>query len=74
MLPFDDGATYSHIVAMVEDRSQWVDLYLSKGEQLGTLIEYSVPSIKTYRKYAKDECEVSYSYKDRTINFSTARE
>ena len=74
MLPFDDGATYSHIVAMVEDRSQWVDLYLSKGEQLGTLIEYSVPSIKTYRKYAKDECEVSHSYKDRTINFSTARE
>jgi dTDP-4-amino-4,6-dideoxygalactose transaminase len=74
MLPFDDGATYSHIVAMVENRSQWVDLYLSNGEQLGTLIEYSVPSIKAYRKYAKDECEVSYSYKDRTINFSTARE
>ena len=74
MLPLEDGATYSHIVALVENRNQWVNRYRRKGEQLGILIEYSVPSIKAYRKYAKDGCEVSHSYKDRTINFSTARE
>ncbi len=74
MLPFEDGATYSHIVALVEDRDLWVNRYRRKGEQLGILIEYSVPSIKTYCRYAKDGFEVSDSYKDRTINFSTARE
>ena len=74
MLPFEEGGTYSHIVALVEDRNQWVNRYRRKGEQLGILIEYSVPLIKVYLQYARGEYTVSESYKGRTINFSTARE
>ena len=74
ILPFEEGATYSHIVALVKDRNQWVNRYRRKGEQLGILIEYSVPLIKAYLQYARGEYTVSESYKGRTINFSTARE
>lgn len=67
--PFVEGATYSHLVGIAENRNYWCDYYLRKGIQLGILIEYSIPYMKSYKKYAKGEYPVSKYYMDRVVNF-----
>jgi len=67
MLPFNDGATYSHLVGVVENRKKWIEKYYRKGIQLGVLIEYSVPEMKAYSKYKKN-CPNASKYSRSTIN------
>lgn len=69
MPPYDDQATYSHIVAQVADRDAWVECYRKKGIQLGILIEYSVPMLKAYRKYRRSIPVNANRYAESLINF-----
>lgn len=73
--PVDDhlGCTYSHLVALVDDRDEIVEEYRSKGIQLGILIEYVVPNMKAYLPYKNSEFPVSEYYHTRTINFPIYR-
>lgn len=63
------GATYSHCVALVENRNAWVEKYHKKGIQLGILIEYAVPEMDAYKKYKTSEYPVAQYYSKHTINF-----
>lgn len=67
--PFEDGATYSHLAGLVEDRNGWIEEYYKKGIQLGTLKEYSVPYMPAYAKYRRGEYPVSKYYSEHTIIF-----
>lgn len=51
--PIVDGATYSHFVIRVPDRSVMLRTMKSKGIQLGQLIEYSVPNMEAYAPYGR---------------------
>jgi perosamine synthetase len=46
--PIVDGATYSHYVVRVPDRAAAVAAFRRRGIQLGEIIEYSVPHMKSY--------------------------
>ena len=46
--PLVDGATYSHYVVRVEDRAATVRRWRQGGVQLGELIQYSVPHLRSY--------------------------
>jgi dTDP-4-amino-4,6-dideoxygalactose transaminase len=48
MGPLRDGATYSHFVARVPDRSAMVAEWGRRGVQLGELIQYSIPHLHSY--------------------------
>jgi len=63
------GATYSHFVALVENRDEWIKRYLKKGIELGILIEYAVPYMPAYAKYKNGEYPISKYYSQHTINF-----
>lgn len=69
VLPFCEGATYSHFVAQVEDRNNWVNEYYRKGTQLGILIEYCIPYMKSYKAYMNKDFNISQKYSNHTINF-----
>lgn len=64
-----DGATYSHCVALVDNRDEWLEKYRKSGIQLGILIEYSIPYMSAYEKYKKGEYPVSLMYSKTSINF-----
>jgi len=63
------GSTYSHCVALVEDRDEWLESYRKEGIQLGILIEYSIPYMKAYKSYKRTEYPVSLEYSKKSINF-----
>lgn len=63
------GSTYSHCVALVEDRDEWLEKYRKEGIQLGILIEYSIPYMKAYESYKREEYLVSLEYSKKSINF-----
>lgn len=46
--PLIDGATYSHYAVRVPDRRGVARRFLAQGVQLGEVIDYSVPDLKTY--------------------------
>jgi perosamine synthetase len=50
--PIVDGATYSHYVLRASDRQPWLTALCKAGVQLGQLIQYSIPEMSAYRKYA----------------------
>jgi perosamine synthetase len=50
--PWVEGATYSHFVVRVPDRAAVLKAAAKYGVQLGQLIEYSVPHIRAYQKWA----------------------
>jgi len=50
--PQVEGATYSHFVIRVPDRDRVMKLAARQGIQLGQLIEYSMPHLPSYQKYA----------------------
>jgi dTDP-4-amino-4,6-dideoxygalactose transaminase len=52
MPPEIEGATYSHFVIRVPDRDRILALAARQGIQLGQLIEYSMPHLPAYQKYA----------------------
>ena len=52
MPPQIEGATYSHFVIRVPDRDRVMKLAARQGIQLGQLIEYSMPHLPSYQKYA----------------------
>lgn len=69
-MPDYDGNSYSHCVAIVENRAYWVEEYRKKSYQLGILIEYSVPEMKSYQKYKNGkEFPNSAFYSEHCINF-----
>jgi dTDP-4-amino-4,6-dideoxygalactose transaminase len=59
--PLVEGATYSHYVIRTPDRKQVFNAFQKKGIQLGQLIEYSVPHMRYYQRYA-DGYSYSNSY------------
>lgn len=64
------GNTYSHCVAMVENRAEWEERFRAKGYQLGILIEYSVPEMEAYQKYKNGKTfPNSAYYSEHLINF-----
>lgn len=69
ILPFVEGATYSHFVALVNNREEWIEKYHKKGTQLGRLIEYAIPYMSAYAKYKRGEYPRSRYYSEHTINF-----
>jgi len=69
MLPYNDQATYSHIVALVNNRDEWVERYRKQGIQLGILIEYSIPMMKVYRKYQTVNTKNANFYAVSLVNF-----
>ena len=70
ILPFMDGATYSHFVGLVQDRQAWQKRYDQKGIQLGQIIEYCVPSMKSYsRNNNSDQFPVATYYWKHIVNF-----
>ena len=50
--PKIEGATYSHFVIRVPDRDRVLALAARQGVQLGQLIEYSMPHLPAYQKFA----------------------
>lgn len=52
LAPLVEGATYSHYVGRSADRDRLVKALAARGIQLGTLIDYSIPEMPAYRKYA----------------------
>jgi perosamine synthetase len=50
--PLMDGATYSHYVIRVKNRQRVMKEMARRGVQVGQLIEYSIPHMDSYRKYA----------------------
>lgn len=63
-----DGATYSHYVPRVDNRKQLVEHMRKKGVQIGELIEYSIPDMKTYEKYRNGDYPNSLKCSQNTIN------
>lgn len=72
MPAYNCDATYSHIVAVVDNKDEWIEKYRKKGMQLGEVIEYSIPMLKSYRVYCKKRPEISYFYSRHIINFPIA--
>jgi dTDP-4-amino-4,6-dideoxygalactose transaminase len=69
MLPYDESCTYSHIVAVVTNRNEWIEYYLKKGIQLGIVVEYSIPTMKAYKKYSRTIFNNANHYSKNIINF-----
>lgn len=70
-LKYNDECTYSHIVALVKNRKKWISNYRIKGKQLGSIIDYSIPEMKSYRKIKNSQSDypISRSYSKQIINF-----
>ena len=67
--PHEKGATFSHFVALVENRDKWLKENLEKGIQLGWLIEYNIPEMRAYGCHRPEEFAVAAKYARTTINF-----
>jgi dTDP-4-amino-4,6-dideoxygalactose transaminase len=53
--PWVEGATYSHYVVRVPNRDHLLAVMARRGVQLGQLIEYSVPHMAAYQRFAAGE-------------------
>jgi perosamine synthetase len=67
--PEVEGGTYSHFVALVKNRKEWIEKYYKKGIEIGILIEYSIPYMSAYSKFKKTEYPASQYFSKHTINF-----
>ena len=56
------------LVALVEDRDQWLKEYLKKGIQLGWLIEYNIPEMQGYGCHKPEEFPIAAQYARMAIN------
>ena len=66
--PILQGATYSHYTVMVPDREKVVEEFAARGIQLGKLIDYSIPDLKSYRSL-DSKCSIGSKVKFLTINY-----
>lgn len=66
--PIVDGATYSHYVLRVQDRQPWLTALRKASVQLGQLIQYSIPEMPTYRKYADGDFPNARRAMNTTLN------
>lgn len=67
--PIVKGATYSHYVVRVPDRSAITTEYACQGIHLGELIQYSIPELPCY-EHVMSSCAVNSSLASKsTINF-----
>jgi len=67
--PNVEGATYSHFVIRIPDRDKVMALAARQGVQFGQLIEYSMPHLSAYQKYAEpDQYPNSYLCSQSMIN------
>jgi perosamine synthetase len=66
--PDDTGATFSHFVALVENKDRLLRVCLKRGIQLGWLIEYSIPEMTAYGAHSPEEFPISASYARSAIN------
>jgi dTDP-4-amino-4,6-dideoxygalactose transaminase len=62
------GATYSHFSVEVDNRTKWVQIGIKKGVQLGWLIEYCVPMMKTYGEHPEELFPNAARYSETLIN------
>jgi len=67
--PIVNGATYSHYTVRVQNRDEVINKYALKGVQLGELIQYSIPSLKCYRKLDGINYPNAHQASLETINF-----
>jgi perosamine synthetase len=67
--PLIDGATYSHYVVRVPDRTPVVREYAEQGIHLGELIQYSIPDTRPYADFGKAACPQARIASHCTINF-----
>ena len=63
-----DGATYSHYTVAVPDRYKVIHEYARKGIELGSLIQYCIPALKSYGQN-KYDFPKSVEASLNTINF-----
>jgi perosamine synthetase len=61
-----EGATWSHIVAEVENRDEMVRRAEAQGVQLGVVIDYNIPEMKAYR--GGNACPIASHFSRHTIN------
>jgi len=66
--PKIDGATYSHFVIQVSDRPNLLKSYIRRGIQLGWLIEYNIPEMKSYGAHPPEEFPIAARYARSAIN------
>lgn len=65
--PLVEGATYSHFTIRVPNREEVKKEYLKKGEEIGELIQYSVPNLDCYNIHNVD-CENANLCSQQAIN------
>ena len=66
--PEVEGATYSHFVVQVDDRHKWLQRAISKGIQLGWLIEYNIPEMIPYGEHKREDFPFAAQYARATVN------
>jgi dTDP-4-amino-4,6-dideoxygalactose transaminase len=66
--PKIDGSTYSHFVIQVSDRAKLLKSCIQTGIQLGWLIEYNIPEMKSYGARPPEEFPIAARYARRAIN------
>jgi len=64
-----EGTTFSHCVGLVKDREAWLERYFKAGIQLGIVLEYSIPYMKSYLQFKTQEYPISKYYSEHIINF-----
>jgi len=63
-----DEALYSHLIAIVDDRKKWENIFIKNNIQIGTLIDYSLPEIPLFKKYTSKQFPNSKYYSKHIIN------
>lgn len=66
--PLIEGATYSHYVLQMSDKHKCLTQFRKAGIQLGEVIQYSIPNLQSYRKYADAEYPVARSCAENSLN------
>lgn len=66
--PLVEGATYSHYVVRVPDRTSVINEYATRGTNLGELIQYSIPDLTGYDEFFTGQTR-SRVASGSTVNF-----
>jgi len=68
-----NGSTFSHCAGLVDSREDWLVKYRIMGWQLGILIEYNIPEMKSYVTYSDKKFPNAQYYSKHTVNFPVWR-
>jgi perosamine synthetase len=66
--PLVDGAIYSHYVARVKDRQEFIVKMRKKGISIGSYFDYCIPELKAYNRYKKGEYPNSVICSNEVVN------